>query len=328
METAKNQLTKPDGKKQTFSSWLASPKIKDTITSTLGSEKAMTRFTSSILSAVSINPDLQKCEFPTVLSAGLLANALELSLSPTLGFAYIVPFKDNKNNRTVATFILSYRGYLQLAIRSGYYRKINVLEIKEGELVKYNPLEEDIKVKLIEDEEERQKAKTVGYYAMFEQINGFKKVIYWSKSKMLNHADRYSKAFSLNATKGKYPKVSYADYEEGNYPEKDEWLYSSYWYKEFDMMARKTMIRHLLSHWGIMSIEMQKAYDEDTANMERMGDAIDVNFTLGTEEPDVFGEEEATEEVEPVATKTVKRKKKTEPENVVDVEDCDIFGDE
>ena len=99
---------------------------------------------------------------------------------------------------------------------------------------------------------------------MFEYLNGFKKTIYWSREKMINHADRYSPAFSKNAAGGKYPKVSFEDYCAKNYPKSDEWKYSSFWYKDFDAMAYKTMLRQLISKWGIMSIELQTAFEEDS----------------------------------------------------------------
>lgn len=168
----------------------------------------------------------------------------------------------------VAQFQLGYKGYIQLAIRSGYYKKINVLAIKDGELVKYDPLNEEIEVNLIEDDEIREQTKTVGYYAMFEYQNGFKKAMYWTKKKMLAHADKYSQAFSVNATTGKYPKVSFEDFENGKVAEKDMWKYSSFWYKDFDGMAYKTMLRQLISKWGIMSIEMQEAYSKDMAEIK------------------------------------------------------------
>lgn len=265
----KNTLQKANNEQEgklTISGYLGQNKIKTWINGMIGSEKEAQKFISSIISAVSTTPALQSCEQSSVVSCALLANALNLSLSPQLGLAYMVPFNDNTNERTVATFILGYKGYIQLAIRSGKYRKINVIAIKEGEFVSYNPLTEELVVNLISDDEEREKAATIGYYAYFELVNGFTKSMYWSKKKMLLHADKYSKAFSLNAKKGKkpeYDKVSYADFEAGKVPEAKMWLYSSFWYKDFDGMAFKTMLRQLISKWGIMSIDMQEAFEKD-----------------------------------------------------------------
>ena len=260
-----NSLTKnasPAGKMQ-FQQFLKAPAVLHNITTTLGDEAKKTKFVSSLISAVSTNPALQDCDYPTIVSAALLGEALNLSPSPQLGHYYMVPFNDTKNNRKVATFQLGYKGYVQLAIRSGQYKKINVVAVKEGELVRFDPLTEDIEINLIEDDEIRENTPTVGYYAMFELINGFRKAIYWSKKKMLVHADKYSKAFSLNASTGKYPKVSFADFEAGKVADKDMWLYSSFWYKDFDGMAFKTMLRQLISKWGIMSIELQSAFEND-----------------------------------------------------------------
>lgn len=258
-----NNLAKSQ-QKTTLTAYLSNDAVKNQINSIIGGKNGP-RFISSIISAVNINPSLQECTNASILSSALLGESLKLSPSPQLGQYYMVPFKNNKEGIKVAQFQLGYKGYIQLAIRSGQYKKLNVLAIKEGELINFNPLDEEIEVKLIADESEREKAKTIGYYAMFEYTNGFKKAMYWSKEKMLAHADKYSQAFSLKATGGRYPKVSYADYEAGKVPESEMWKYSSFWYKDFDGMAYKTMLRQLISKWGVMSIDMQTALDSDMA---------------------------------------------------------------
>lgn len=232
--------------KPKFTAIISSEGYKKMINNTLGSPQRSARFVTAITSAVSTNPALQECEASTIVSAGLLGESLNLTPSPQLGQYYIVPFKDRKNNRTVAQFQLGYKGYIQLAIRSGYYKKINVLPIKEGELIHYDPLEEEIKVQLIEDEETRENAPSVGYYAMFEYLNGFKKTLYWSRAKMESHAEKYSMGYK--AHKG-----------------------YTFWEKDFDGMACKTMIRQLISKWGIMSVEMQKAFDADMGVLDKDG---------------------------------------------------------
>lgn len=258
--------------------------------------KNVARFVSSVVSAVTVNPELQKCSNTSILSGALLGESLNLSPSPQLGHYYLVPYNNKKEPLPVAQFQMGYKGYIQLAIRSGQYRKMNVVSIKEGELIRFDPLNEEIEVKLIEDEEEREKAKTVGYYAMFEEVSGFRKAMYWSKKKMVAHADRYSQAFSRDAKKVKTKdfktgkevwkeKVSFADYEAGKFPEKDSWLYSSFWYKDFDTMACKTMIRQLISRWGIMSIEFQKAFESD---MSAVGPDGGKEYVENETEPEVF----------------------------------------
>lgn len=305
-----------------LSDFLNKNEVKAKLLGTLGTEKALTTFTANITSAVANNPGLQECDYGSIVSAGLMASALELPITPSLGFVHLVPFKDRKNNRTVATFILGYKGYIQLAIRSGFYAKINVTDVKEGELIYYDPFYEKLELKRIENDEEREKLRDVGYCARFELLNGFSKTIYWSKEKMLAHADRYSAAFSLNATTGKYPKVSYADYEAGKYPEGTEWLYSSYWYKDFAGMAMKTLIRQLISKWGIMSIEMQNEYDRDSANMDA-ADKQAFDFVPPQEQAaeEFFDEQPEEKEKKPAKAKA----KKEEPPEPDD--DDDFFGD-
>jgi len=255
---ANNTLVK---QKATFSTFLAGDAVKRKINETVGGKNGQ-RFITSILSAVGANPTLQECEHGSIISAALLGESLNLSPSPQLGQYYLVPFNDKKKGCKVAQFQLGYKGYIQLAIRSGYYKKINVLAIKEGELVKYDPLSEEIEVNLIQDDEQREQATTIGYYAMFEYQNGFRKAMYWSKNKMIAHADKYSQAFDKN---------SYEKLLEGKIPSADLWKYSSYWYKDFDGMAYKTMLRQLISKWGIMSIDMQEAYDKDMAVIKEDG---------------------------------------------------------
>lgn len=249
------------GKPKTFSAFLTSDAIKHRINEMVGGRDGQ-RFITSIISAVSTNPALSECEHSTILSAAMLGESLKLSPSPQLGQYYMVPFKDKKRGCKVAQFQLGYKGYIQLAIRSGYYKKLNVLAIKQDELVRFDPLEEEIEVNLVEDDTEREALPTIGYYAMFEYQNGFKKAMYWSREKMMAHADKFSMAFSAKA----FEKL-----QAGEIPEKELWKYSSFWYKDFDSMAYKTMLRQLISKWGIMSIDLQKAMDGDMGTINEDG---------------------------------------------------------
>ena len=264
--TTKQSLVKK-ATKETFSMYLTKDAVKNQINTILGGKDGA-RFMTSILSAVSTNPALAECSHASIISGALLGESLKLSPSPQLGQYYLIPFKNTKENTTTATFVLGFKGYIQLAIRSGFYKTLNVLAIKDGELKSYNPLTEELEIDLIQDDEEREQAKTIGYYAMFEYNNGFRKSIYWSKKKMLSHADKYSKAFSVKEIVSDNPakaRVSFEDFENGNYPKEDAWKYSSFWYQNFDEMALKTMLRQLISKWGIMSIDLQKAYESDNA---------------------------------------------------------------
>jgi len=225
-----------------FSSFISAEVVKKRINQVIGGERGQ-RFITAIVSAVNNNEALKECTNDSIFSGALLGESLNLSPSPQLGHYYLVPFND-KDKGKIAQFQLGYKGYLQLAIRSGYYTKINVLAIKGGELINYDSLNEEISVKLIDDEVERENAESTGYYAMFEYKNGFKKAIYWSKGKMESHAIKYSQAYRSDRNK----KTSY-----------------SFWSKDFDGMAFKTMLRQLISKWGIMSIEMQTAIESDMA---------------------------------------------------------------
>lgn len=255
----KNSLTAP--RKASISVYLTDEAVKNNINKVVGGKDGA-RFISSIISAVQNTPALQECSNASIVNAALLGHALNLSPSPQLGQFYMVPFKNKKKGCVEAQFQLGYKGYIQLAIRSGYYKKLNVLPIKEGELIRYDPLNEEIEVNLIEDDIVREAAPTVGYYAMFEYENGFRKTLYWSKEKMLRHADKYSQAFSA---------ASLEKLEKGEVPEHELWKYSSFWYKDFDGMAQKTMLRQLISKWGIMSIDMQTAFDKDMAVISEDG---------------------------------------------------------
>ncbi len=266
---------------------LVQKKQKTGITQFLNSEKVIgnieqalgkmdkQRFITSVISAVNTNPTLQECTNPSILSGALLGESLKLSPSPQLGHYYLVPFNDREKGK-VAQFQLGYKGYIQLAIRSGQYKKINVLAIKKGELEYFDPLNEEIKINLMtENWDEREAAETIGYYAMFELNNGFRKAIYWSKQQMESHALKYSAGYK--AKKG-----------------------YTFWEKNFDMMAYKTMLRQLISKWGIMSIEMQQAFDGDMAVINEDGTK---NY-VEVEEPEIVFETEVVEEPQPQKTES------------------------
>ena len=229
--------------KMTFSAAINSTGYQKLLNNTLKDPADVKRFVSSLTSAVAINPALQECDPSTILSAALLGNSLGLSPSPQLGQYYMVPYDNKKRGCKEAQFQLGYKGYIQLALRSGYYKRLNVMAVKPGELKKYDPFLEEIELELMDDEIAREKAKSVGYVAMFEYMNGFRKILYWSREKMEAHALRYSKGYA--AKKG-----------------------YTFWEKDFDAMAFKTMLRQLISKWGIMSIDLQTAFEEDRIVME------------------------------------------------------------
>lgn len=181
-------------------------------------------FISSVLTVVSQNKLLQNVDMRTVLSAASIAASLDLPILPSLGRAWIVPYKG------VAQFQIGYLGYVELAQRSGLYKSINVNTVYEGEVVKWNKFTEEMTYG------EQESDVAIGYCASFELLNGFRKVVYWTKDAVIKHAKRFSKSYNSS---------------------------SSPWQSDFDAMAMKTVLAYTLRHWGPMSIEMQKAMAED-----------------------------------------------------------------
>lgn len=224
--------------KMNFAAVLKSQAVQTSLIGTLGDAMKAKTFTAALISAVNTNRQLMSCEPMSIISAALLGESLQLSPSPQLGHYYMVPFNDSKSGTTKATFQLGWKGYYQLALRSGQYKHLDAVAVKEGELIGYNPITDEINLEPIGDPLAREKAKTIGYYAHFELNNGFTKAMYWPKEKMEAHALTYSQGYKANRG-------------------------YTFWEKDFDSMALKTMYRQLISKYGIMSIEMQKAFVND-----------------------------------------------------------------
>ena len=340
MTTQNGEAVAP--KKMTFSMAINTSGYQKLINNTLKDPAKVQRFVSAITSAVAINKELQSCDPSTILSGALLGESLGLSPSPQLGQYYLVPFdvqaKDADGNKLYMTdergnfiwetnektgkrykvplkvkqaqFQLGYKGYVQLALRSGYYKRLNVMSVKQGELKRYDPMWEEIDIELIQDEAVRERTETIGYVAMFEYQNGFRKVLYWSRDKMEAHALRYSKGY---AARSGY----------------------TFWEKDFDAMAYKTMLRQLISKWGIMSIDLQNAFEQDSVieqeaesyigmaeDLPVLAPVTDVD-EIGDDAPVVVdgdtGEVVETVEAEPVK-KPAKGRKKSAPPVVVEAE--------
>ena len=278
------------------------------VESTLQDPTRKQQFVANLVTAVANNPTLRECDQLSVVSAALQAEALHFPINNSLGYVYLVPFNDKKRGCKVAQFQIGYKGYIQLAIRSGQYKSINVVEVKEGELGEYDPLNGQ-SFHWIKDYATRKAAKTIGYVGQFELVNGFKTQLYISYEEMLDHADTYSQAFSKNATTKKvgnttYNLVSYDDYVAGKYNKNEDWLYSSFWYRSFDEMSKTTVLRQLLSKWGIMSVEMQEAFIKDQTEMKENGDYEYIDnpkrdFAKPTKEEVVEQQQEETGTEEP-----------------------------
>lgn len=273
-----NSLVKGKGQQRLgLTAYLTADAVKQQINNVVGGKDGQ-RFISAIVSAVNANSALQECTNQSILSGALLGESLKLSPSPQLGHYYLVPFNDKEKGK-VAQFQLGYKGYIQLAIRSGQYRKLNVMAIKEGELEYFDPLNEDIKVNLMVDNwDAREETPTIGYYAFFELVNGFRKAIYWSKAQMKAHALKYSQGYKRDLEKG--------------------WKYT-FWSKDFDGMAYKTMLRQLISKWGVMSIELQNAIDADMAVINEDGTKNYVDIDNDDSVIDMEQKQEKQEEEQP-----------------------------
>lgn len=230
-------------------------------------------FMASVMTLVSNDSYLADSEPMSILSGALTAATLNLGLDKNLGYAYLVPF-NSKNKQTgkwekKAQFLLGYKGYIQLAQRSGQYKALNVIEVYDGELTSWNRLTEEFEF----DPNGRKSDEVIGYVGYFELLNGFKKTVYWTKQEIEAHRISNSK-------------------------DKDKTKLSGVWRSDYNAMARKTVLRNMLSKWGILSVEMQEATisDEKVQSVQPDGSIISEAET----------EEEVTErkEAEPVIEET------------------------
>lgn len=196
-------------------------------------------FVTSLTSLVANNTTLQVCEPVTLMYAAIKATALGLPFDPNLGMAYCIPFRNSKKGTTEAQFQIGAKGIIQLALRSGQFSRLNVSDVREGELKKHDLLTGDI---ILEAANNREQLPVIGYVAYFRLTNGFEKSLYWSVEKIKEHAMRYSQTF---ASKNDFVRKS------------------SQWSVNFDAMAQKTVLKQLLSKYAPMSVEMQQAVQAD-----------------------------------------------------------------
>lgn len=276
-----------------FSVAISKESYQNYIKTALKDPKRAENFIATVNSAVSTNKALQECNPYSVMSAALLGESLGLPYS--FGYFYLIPY-DVKVGKTPngeiikdkqAQFQIGYKGYVQLAIRSGQYKDIVVSPVKEGELKKYNRITGEIELEPIEDEDVWEATPTVGYFARLVTLGGFCKTLFWKYEKMLKHADKYSAAFSKDA---------YIRLKNGEIPKTELWKYSSFWYSDFDGMACKTMLRQLISKWGILSTELQAAYTNDMAVIDEQGGATYADNPQNEFEPTMNFTEEVKEE--------------------------------
>jgi recombination protein RecT len=224
-----------------FNKQIANPRTQEYLAQVLGEKRQS--FVNNLTALVANNAKLQECEPIGLMYAGIKATALDLPLDPNLGFAYVIPYKNNRENKTEAQFQIGYKGFIQLAIRSGQFRSINVTEIKEGELLHEDMLTGDLTFKRAAANV-REGLKTVGYAAFFRLNNGFEKTLYFTVEAVEAHAKKYSQTYG-----SKYESTRN----------------SSKWATDFDAMAKKTVLKMLLSKYAPLSVEMQQAVVADQA---------------------------------------------------------------
>lgn len=263
-EAIKNQLQNqtqgqlPVNKPNSVKGLLDSPVVKNKFKDLLKNKAA--QFTSSLITLVNNDSYLSDADPMSIITGAMQAAQLDLPLEKQFGFAYLVPFNTKEGNRWVkkAQFVLGYRGYIQLAMRSGQYRSINVGTIYEGQLKGWNPLTEELEF----DPEAKESDEVVGYFGYFKMLNGFEKTVFWTKENVEQHRINNSKNRDRKALTG-------------------------VWASNYDAMAQKTVLRNLLSKWGILSIEMQKAILTDESDADEQ--EVDIKDVTRDVESNVIG---------------------------------------
>ncbi|NBL01099.1 MAG: recombinase, partial [Erysipelotrichia bacterium] len=253
------------------------------------------RFVANISSVVANNSTLQKCEPASILTAGFQAESLNLPLNQSLGYAYVVPYGDK------AQFQVGYKGLIQLAIRSGQYTDIDTFTIKDGEYKGRDKNTGRPIFEFIEDDGVAESKEVIGYMATFTLLNGFTKQLYWSKEKTTKHAKQYSKSF-------------------GNGSRTDLWS------NQFDLMAMKTVLKQLLSKYGLLSVELQQALEADQAVIDEKGNKEYVDNTDYQESTDT-GEivQEDSEDVKKAKEVMEKRNKAKQEQNTATPNTSNLF---
>ncbi|AJH79104.1 recombinase RecT [Heyndrickxia coagulans] len=293
----KNQIaSKQEGTKQVSAQSLGLKALLNTPTMQKKFEQVLDKkapqFMSSLLNLYNGDPNIQAAEPMSIISSAMVAASLDLPVDKNLGYAWIVPFYDSKKGHKVAQFQLGYKGYIQLALRTGQYKAINVIAVHEGELIKWNRLTEEIELDL----EGATSEKVIGYCGYFKLINGFEKTVYWTKDEIEAHRIKHNKMKDKNAL-------------------------NNVWKSDYDAMAMKTVIRNMLSKWGILSIEMQTAVIEDEKETH------DITDETNAEEPEIIDynpEPEAKKEKAPQPEQAKKQAKVEDKKSAVEMDENDL----
>ena len=256
-DALKNQLAEKstqvvDPSKLGFKALMNTPAMKKKFTDIL--HEKSDSFMGSLMTLVGGDNYLSQAEPMTIIASALKAATMDLPIDKNLGYAYVVPFNRSEKvgNKWIkhneAQFILGYKGYIQLAQRSGQYKALNALAIYDGQLIDWNPLTEeftfDYKAKLSDE--------VIGYVGFFELLNGFKKTVYWTKQEIESHRIKNAKGY-------------------------DKEKLSGAWIDNYDSMAIKTVLRNMLSKWGLLSVEMKSAItsDEKVFRVDENNDLIE-----------------------------------------------------
>ena len=269
-----------------FNQFLANPRTQDYLTTVLAEKKAS--FVNNITALVSNNAALQVCKPDTIMFSCLKATALDLPLDQNLGFAYVLPYNDRKNGVTVAQFQMGYKGFVQLALRSGQFKTLNATDVREGELVSEDFVTGELTFKKADN---RESLPIVGYVAYFKLLNGFEKYLYMTSAEMKAHALRFSQTY----------KKGYGLWADA---------------EMFDAMARKTVLKLLISKFAPLSVEMRDALKADQSVMQKPDEYYYVDTQeQPTPEPTTTAKEKATkvkEQVEAMKARTSATKKEAE----------------
>ena len=239
--------TKANNGLKVFNQKIADPRTQEYLQQVLGEKKSS--FINNLTALVAGSKQLQACNPMSVMYAAIKATALDLPLDPNLGFAYVIPYKNNKEGDTDAQFQIGYKGFIQLAMRSGQYRTINVRDVREGEIVGEDFVSGDLRFKKLNSN--RDKATIIGYVAFFRLVNGFEKMVFWTVDEVKQHAITYSKTYGSTIKTVRE---------------------ASKWVTDFDAMAKKTALKSLLSKYGVLSVEMKTAITSDQLVVNEYGE--------------------------------------------------------
>lgn len=318
-----NQLVNGEGKKIIpFSQAIQGEGIQTLINSVLKDKDRVNRFVTAVVAAVSQNAQLQKCSAKTIISVAMQGEALNLSPSPALGEYAIVPYGVKWNNKLQdyeeykAQFQIMTNGRVQLAMRTGQYEDLDVIEIREGEYKGKDKKTGKPTIEFIEDDDLRETKPIIGYYAYFKLLNGFFKCAYLPKAKVIEHAKRYSKSFDIKIYEKVQRGEEFTDWKEKGKAETP-------WIQHFDTMAKNLALRTVLKN-APKSIEMRTAenYEEKSENEANLAGVI---ATQEQTESDFFGDEVETTDTIDTETGEVKTKR---VRNRADEEQQDLFGGE